>query len=166
MERFASAVAKFDGRILQRGFWLYVWTVSNGRDEVLYVGRTGDSSSHFASSPFSRLGQHLDLRPNAKGNALLKNLRAARLDPVKCTFDLFAIGPLFLEQSNLERHRQRRDIVAPLENALAVHLRDAGYRVIGMHGSRKEVDRKLFTRLLAMVNERFPKRPESRREPQ
>ena len=93
---------------------------------------------------------------------MLKNLRAARLDPVKCTFDLFAIGPLFLEQSDLERHQERRDIVAPLENALAVHLRDAGYRVIGMHGSRKKVDHKLFTRLLAVVNERFPNRHNDR----
>ena len=50
----------FSGSLLQRGFWLYVWqvTTADGR-EVLYVGRTGDSSSPHAQSPFNRLSQHL-----------------------------------------------------------------------------------------------------------
>lgn len=156
MDRFATATATFDGRILTRGFWLYVWTVKSGGSEVQYVGRTGDSSSHFASSPFARLGQHLDHRPNAKGNTLHKNLRAAGLDPTKCSFDLFAVGPIFLEQTDFGRHRERRDIVAPMESALASHLKERGYRVIGIHGSAEALDRKLFSRLLSTIDGRFP----------
>ena len=40
-----------DGAMLRRGFWLYVWeiTTPNG-EKVLYVGRTGDSSSPNAQS--------------------------------------------------------------------------------------------------------------------
>jgi hypothetical protein len=157
MTHLTHSVVKFEGRILQRGFWLYVWVVSCGENEVLYVGRTGDSSSRFASSPFSRIGQHLDLRIGAKGNALLRNLRAAGLEPTKCSFELFAVGPLFLEQADMESHRRHRDIVAPLENALAVHLRSVGYNVIGNHGCRKPIDDELFSQVLASVNGRFTK---------
>ncbi len=42
----------FDGALLERGFWLYVWRIIEGTRTVLYVGRTGDSSSPNASSPF------------------------------------------------------------------------------------------------------------------
>src|SRR2546430_5631539 len=67
---------KFDGRVLERGFWLYVIDIFTPEGRRLYVGRTGDSSSCNAGSPFSRIGQHLDCRANAKGNALARNLRA------------------------------------------------------------------------------------------
>ena len=51
------------GPLLQSGFWLYVWRidVGDGR-EVLYVGRTGDSSSPNASPPYKRFGQHLSFQ--------------------------------------------------------------------------------------------------------
>lgn len=65
----------FRGALLERGFWLYVWRVRQDSREALYVGRTGDSSSRFAASPFSRLSQHLDLRPKASANMLLRNLQ-------------------------------------------------------------------------------------------
>ncbi len=41
-----TQVVQFDGAFLRRGFWLYVWevTVPNGAT-IVYVGRTGDSSS-------------------------------------------------------------------------------------------------------------------------
>jgi len=158
MDRFAGVVAKIDGRILRRGFWLYVWEISNGAKQVLYVGRTGDSSSNNASSPFARFGQHLDFRDNARGNALLKNLVKAGLNPTECTFDLFAIGPLFLEQRNPEQHLRRRDKVAALECALAGHLKELGYDVMGSHHSKKELDRRLYRHLLFAVKDRFPPR--------
>ncbi len=126
MDRFVGILASIDGRILKRGFWLYVWEISNGARQVLYVGRTGDSSSNNASSPFARFSQHLDFRGNAKGNALLRNLRKAGLDPTECTFDLFALGPLFLEQRESTKHQERRDKVAALEHALAAHLSEWG----------------------------------------
>jgi hypothetical protein len=62
----------FDGNVLARGFWLYVWDIRGPSFRRLYVGRTGNSSSPNAQSPFKRIGQHLDPSPNAKGNALGK----------------------------------------------------------------------------------------------
>ncbi|MSR58901.1 MAG: hypothetical protein EXS05_14835 [Planctomycetaceae bacterium] len=155
MNRLGSFIAQFDGRILQRGFWLYVWTISHQNEEFLYVGRTGDSSSKYASSPFSRIGQHLDLRAKAKANSLLRNIREKKLEPTSCKFELFAIGPLFDEQADMASHRKHRDIVAPLEAALASYLKAAGYQVLGTHGSRKPLDESLFREVLAIVNERF-----------
>jgi hypothetical protein len=155
MSRLVHSIARFDGRILQRGFWLYVWVITHEDQEFLYVGRTGDSSSQFASSPFSRIGQHLDLRPNAKGNSLLLNIRRENIAPMACAFELFAVGPLFDEQPDMASHRTHRDIVAPLESALAEHLKAAGYRVLGTHGSRHRVDQTLFQQITSVVNERF-----------
>jgi hypothetical protein len=58
-------VFSFDGKLLQRGFWLYVWEITAADHEVFYyVGRTGDSSSPNAQSPFNRMSQHLGV--NAK----------------------------------------------------------------------------------------------------
>lgn len=60
-----TQVVEFDGAFLQRGFWLYVWRViAPNSTEVLYVGRTGDSSSPNAQSPFNRMGQHLGFQKN------------------------------------------------------------------------------------------------------
>ncbi len=135
---------RFDGKLLQRGFWLYVWRVSDDRRTVLYVGRTGDSSSQYAASPFNRAGQHLDLRPSAQANMLTRQLRSVGLEPRECQFELFAHGPLFEEQASLELHRVYRDKVAPLEAGLADWLQRNGYTVIGKHGSRLEPDQDLL----------------------
>ncbi len=86
---------KFDGRVLDRGFWLYVIDIDSPQGRRLYVGRTGDSSSAKASSPFSRIGQHLDCRPHAKGNALARNLRRAGIEPQACKMEMIAVGPIF-----------------------------------------------------------------------
>lgn len=133
----------FPEEILERGFWLYVWHIVCGKDGFYYVGRTGDSSSQFASSPFSRLGQHLDLRPSAKANTLLKHVREKKLDPLKCTFVLHAYGPLFPEQESLELHRKYRDQIAPLESVLADLLKSKGFPVVGRHGKSKAATEKL-----------------------
>lgn len=135
---------QFDGNLLRRGFWLYVWRVSGAGKTVLYVGRTGDSSSRFAASPFNRAGQHLDLRPSAQANMLTRQLRSTGLEPEICQFELFAHGPLFEEQSSLELHRVYRDKVAPLETGLAEWLKQNGHIVIGTHGSRLEPDADLL----------------------
>lgn len=124
----------FSGAILERGFWLYAWRVRSEENEFFYVGRTGDSSSQFAASPFSRLGQHLDVRINAKANTLLRHVRAQRFDPLQCNFELLAFGPLFPEQSTMELHRNFRDRIAPLEFSLATLLRSRGFLVVGVHG--------------------------------
>lgn len=46
----------FTGSFLRRGFWLYAWVIIAADHQVyVYVGRTGDSSSLNAQSPFSRM---------------------------------------------------------------------------------------------------------------
>ena len=71
----------FQGEVLERGFWLYIWEIVNGSNRYFYVGRTGDSSSAHAASPFNRIGQHLDFRENAKGNSLAKRLNEVGINP-------------------------------------------------------------------------------------
>jgi hypothetical protein len=139
----------FRGGILERGFWLYVWKVSHASGTALYVGRTGDSSSAFAASPFSRLGQHLDVRATATANMLLRNLRKAGVDPFVSSFELFAVGPIFPEQPDLIAHRKHRDILGPLETALAAHFKSAGHIVLGTHPKSKPYDGKIFAKVLA-----------------
>jgi hypothetical protein len=41
-----------------------------------------------------------------------------KLDPLDCTYELIAFGPIFPEQSTMELHRKYRDQIAPLESAL------------------------------------------------
>lgn len=99
---------KFEGQVLQRGFWLYVWKISNCNGEWLYVGRTGDSSSANAGSPFSRIGQHLDFRRTARGNLLTKQLTKNSIDPFNSQFSMVAVGPLFKEEKDFEKHKKAK----------------------------------------------------------
>ena len=70
----------FEGTLLERGFWLYIWDVRRAREErFLYVGRTGDSSSPNAASPFNRMGLHLNLKHNAKANSLVRQIEVRSL---------------------------------------------------------------------------------------
>lgn len=138
----------FEGALLKRGFWLYLWRVKQNLRTVLYVGRTGDSSSRYAASPFSRLGQHLDLREKATANMLLRNLRQAGFDPLQCSYSLFAAGPLYPEQDTLSSHRQIRDLVAPLEAAIAAQLRADGHHVLGKHPKAKPVGGDMYEQAL------------------
>jgi hypothetical protein len=145
----------FHGALLTRGFWLYVWRVEDGGRVVLYVGRTGDSSSAFASSPFRRVGQHLDTRANAKANALARQLARCGLGVERCTFRMVAVGPLFPEQPDRASHDLHRDKVAALERALADHLRAAGHEVIGTHGRPRPHDAEVLAKICEMVAARL-----------
>ena len=135
---------RFSGGILERGFWLYVWRIECHDRMFFYVGRTGDRSSKFAASPFSRLSQHLDVRKTAAANMLMRHVRRLKLDPLACVFELLALGPLFPEQSTLELHRMYRDRIAPLEAALAAHLCSKGLEVVGNHSAKGAVDQQLL----------------------
>ena len=146
----------FDGTLLERGFWLYVWDIRKGQDRYLYVGRTGDSSSANAASPFNRIGQHLDFRANAKGNALGKQLGQINVHPSQCTFEMLAIGPIFPEQDTFDLHKPIRDTVGALEAALADELVRRGYNVIGTHGRRVTPDANLWAEILRHTNPKFP----------
>jgi hypothetical protein len=147
---------KFDGALLARGFWLYVWHVTAPSRAVVYVGRTGDSSSRNASSPFRRIGQHLDVRSTAKANALRKQLALAGIEPEECAFEMVAFGPIFPEQGEMEAHRAVRDGIAALERALADFLRGRGYEVLGAHPKAKPFDSDLFSQIQGHLSERFP----------
>ena len=146
-----SYVSKFSGRLLDRGFWIYVWRIRSNADVVLYVGRTGDSSSPNAASPFGRLSQHLDLRDNATANTLVRNLRGRGLDPTECDFEMLAIGPLYPEQATLDEHYPFRDRTAVLESELAAHLRQAGHIVLGTHPRRGDYDTAFFIEIRRQV---------------
>ncbi|MCJ8350893.1 hypothetical protein [Moritella sp.] len=142
----------FTGKILERGFWLYVWRISAGQKTVWYVGRTGDSSSANAASPFGRLSQHLDLRPSAKANMLAKNLRSSGMVPEDCEYRLLTLGPLFPEQNDFEAHKPYRDIVGKLEAELAYNLSQRELSVLGSHPKRGSFDKVLFAEALKKVN--------------
>jgi hypothetical protein len=135
----------FDGAILQRGFWLYVWEITPaGAAPLYYVGRTGDSSSTNAQSPFNRMGQHLGF--NEASNTLRKQLLAQGVAPEACQFKLVAVGPVDAESTEDSRaqHDERRDQIAAMEKALADLMREAGYNVVNRVQSNKTLDLQKF----------------------
>lgn len=146
---------KFDGRVLDRGFWLYVIDIDAPQGRHLYVGRTGDSSSANASSPFSRLGQQLYCRAHAKGNALARNLRKAKIEPRDCSMEMIALGPIYPEESEFTAHQPVRDQVAALEKALATALRERGYTVLGKHSCSLEPDSAKLDEIVRLVELRL-----------
>lgn len=148
---------KFDGHVLDRGFWLYVIDIKAPQGRRLYVGRTGDNSSANASSPFSRIGQHLDCRTHAKGNALARNLQKVGIEPRACKMEMIAVGPIFPEEREFIVHQPVRDRVAALEKALATALRQRGYIVLGKHSSSLEPDGAKLAEVLRLVEVRLRK---------
>lgn len=147
----------FGGGILQRGFWLYVWEVTGeGHTPLYYVGRTGDSSSTNAQSPFNRMGQHLGFAKNS--NMLRRHLEVNGTDPESCVFRLIALGPIEQEARTPGRraHDQRRDVVAAMEKALAELLASAGLKVMNTVKSRKPLDEARFAQVRAAFARVFP----------
>ncbi len=146
----------FDGALLARGFWLYVWEITTkDGGKVHYVGRTGDSSSLNAQSPFARLSQHLGR--NEKSNALRRNLENYKLVAEECqAFQLFACGPILPESQSTLEHRRSRDIVAALEKALADAMHAAEYVMLNEVACRKPVDPELWRAVVAVFREHFP----------
>lgn len=148
---------RFDGGILQRGFWLYVWEITTPEGAVLYyVGRTGDSSSTNAQSPFNRMGQHLGFGENS--NMVRRHLRKYGADPERCAFRLVALGPLEEESKADSRHEHdvRRDIVAAMEKALAGLIAAAGCQVMNQVTRRKSLDVVRFAEVHAAFAHAFP----------
>jgi hypothetical protein len=145
----------FDGSVLNRGFWIYIWDI-HSTDRFLYVGRTGDSSSPNASSPFSRISQHLNFRASAKGNSIAKRLLERNIFPNACSYEMIAIGPIFPEQDNFEAHIPYRDKMATLEKFVADLLCSKGYSVLGKHFNGSEVEPSLIEAVRSIVDEKFP----------
>lgn len=126
------------GGALHRGFWLYVWDIRlrDGR-QFLYVGRTGDSSSLYAQSPFGRLSQHLGR--NVHSNTLLRHLEREGVSLDDCvTLEMIAYGPIRPEACNDKpEHECNRDHVAALEKQLCAALDKANYTVLNTVHSNK-----------------------------
>ena len=134
----------FDGGLLERGFWLYVWEITTPEGAHLcYVGRTGDSSSMNAQSPFNRMGQHLGF--NDKSNPLRRYLGTEGIEPEKCSFRLVTHGPILEEAKIPSEHRERRDRIGAMEKALAAAM------------CRIELDTEMFADIRAAFAGRFPK---------
>ena len=148
---------RFDGAVLRRGFWLYVWEVTPPAGEALYyVGRTGDSSSLNAQSPFNRMGQHLGFAQNS--NMLRRHLAAHNIEAERCQFRLVAVGPLEAESAAVGRaeHDARRDIVAAMEKALTETMLEAGCLVMNTVASRKVLDESRFAEVRGAFEAAFP----------
>lgn len=126
---------------MRRGFWLYVWEITTPtRERVLYVGRTGDSSSPNAQSLFNRMGQNLGTL--ATSSMVRNNLDKRGVDPVECEFRMVGHGPIFEEPASktMEAHKPVRDQVAAMEKRLAQDLLAAGYDVMNTVRSRAALD--------------------------
>lgn len=146
----------FNGKLLNRGFWLYVWKISVPRGgKFYYVGRTGDSSSNNAQSPFNRMGQHLGF--NARSNVLRRHLQRKGIDPERCTFRLVAHGPVLAEATTPARHLECRDRIAAMEKALAAAMAASGYDVINTVNCRIKLDAEMFAGVRAAFATHFNK---------
>jgi hypothetical protein len=143
-----------DGRILRRGFWLYVWEViAPTREEFLYVGRTGDSSSANAQSPFNRMGQHLGF---LQTSSMLRNHLSKRdVRPEQCIFRLIAHGPIVDEADGMEAHKECRDLIAALEKKLTEDLAAAGYEVMNEVKCTKPLDEEMYATVRAAFRVEF-----------
>lgn len=149
--RIKSYQMTFEGKVLERGFWLYIWEIVSGNNRYFYIGRTGDSSSAHAASPFSRIGQHLDFRENAKGNSLAKRLNEVGINPRTCNFRMLALGPLFPEQVTFNEHKPFRDQMATYEYELAIFLKIEGHNVLGSHHIGTAVDNEILSDVKSQV---------------
>lgn len=145
---------KFHGSLLKRGFWLYVWRINHQGKNLFYVGRTGDNSSRFASSPFVRVGRHLDDKPHATANTLHRNLVKRGIDPSTCSFEFFCVGPVFPEQGTIEDHNRHRDLVSKIEGALAAHFEGFG-EVIGKRPKAQGHDVKQLQKIVRELEKKM-----------
>lgn len=136
-------------------FWLYVWEVTapDGQ-QLLYVGRTGDSSSPNAQSPFVRMGQHLGFLENS--NMLRSHLEKHDVVPEECTFREVAYGPVMTEAADMEGHKHRRDIMAAMEKQLADDLAASGYVVMNVVRCRKPLDPERYAQVRDAFASEFP----------
>lgn len=145
-----------DGAMLRRGFYLYVWEITppDGK-KVLYVGRTGDSSSPNAQSLFNRLGQNLGTL--ATSSMVRNNLEKRGIDPMQCQFGMIGFGPIFDEapDKNMETHKPIRDKVGAAEKRLAEDLANAGYDVMNKVRCNADLDAEVYEQVRAAFALRF-----------
>lgn len=147
---------RFDGGMLKGGFRPYVWEVTPvERAPLNYVGRTGDSSSTNAQSPFNRLGQHLGVAKNSNMLRLHLTLHGER--PESCAFRLVAVGPIGQEAETPGRpeHDEQRNLVAAIGKALAEFLGSSALKAMNRVASRKTLDEIRFKQVRAAFGRAF-----------
>jgi hypothetical protein len=145
---------EFDGALLARGFWLYIWEITTRHGgKVHYVGRTGDKASGVCQSPFDRFSKHLGANPN--NNALQSHLKNRKLRQEDCSFRCHALGPLLADSKLI--HGEKCDVVAALEKALADSMSEAGYEVLNRVNCRMPLDETLWAPIRAHFAKAFPK---------
>lgn len=128
----------FEGTLLARGFWLYIWEIGTGDGlTVHYVGKIGDKASGVCQSPFDRLSKHLGY--NKQNNALRRYLGTKGIDPNRCHFRFHAHGPLFADDP-ASSHGNLCDEMSGLEKVLADAMVAAGYTVLNPVYCRQAVD--------------------------
>tara|TARA_Y100000813_G_scaffold180926_1_gene149623 strand:+ start:950 stop:1444 length:495 start_codon:yes stop_codon:yes gene_type:complete len=152
------------GGMLSRGFWLYVWRVETPDGEMLYVGRTGDSSSPYATTPYTRMGQHLGFSKAA--NSLRRLLTENGVEPEACTsYQLVSHGPIHPEigqtsgqdrEAQMRLHKPVRDEMAGLEKKLRDALCSAGYRVLNVVHSKKTYNEQTWLEVRTAFRRIFP----------
>lgn len=153
----------FDGAMLARGFWLYVWEINVGSNRTVhYVGKTGDKASGASQSPFDRLSKHLG--HNKNNNALRRHLGKSKIDPERCHFRFYACGPLF-DSDSTNTHGELCDLTSSLEKALADAMVAAGYKVINTVNCRIKVDAHQFADVRAAFAAQFKKLERGGRKP-
>lgn len=159
----ATHMVEFDGALVRRGFWLYVLEAATPDGErLLYVGRTGDSSSFNAQSAYNRLGKHLGTVTTT--NQMRKHLKKKGLEPEGCRFRFIAYGPVLAEAATKDQasHYPLRDKVAAMEKGLANLLDAADYVVLNDVRSKKALDEDAFRPVVAAFAEHFPRLASSR----
>jgi hypothetical protein len=145
-----------DGALLRRGFYLYVWKITPpDGEQVLYVGRTGDSSSPNAQSLFNRLGQNLGTL--ATSSMVRNNLEKRGIDPTQCQFEMIGYGPIFDEVPNkdMEAHKAIRDKAGAAEKKLAEDLKTAGYDVMNDVRCSAPLDEEVYEPVRAAFAAKF-----------
>ena len=156
VENKGPHVLTLPGATFKRGFWLYVWRIKSPVGKLLYVGRTGDSSSPKEADPYTRMTRHLSHNKNE--NMLRQRLGERCVAPEDCdSLDLIAYGPLFAEARDMSGHRGPRDKVAALERELAESLASVGYDVLNKVHSNQQVYVHLWDQVHKAFAEHFPK---------
>lgn len=151
---------ELDGKLLTRGFWLYVWEIKCGkRKPFYYVGKTGDKASGVCQSPFNRVSAHLG--SNENNNALTRHLAVNDIDPEKCSFRFHPYGPLFYGRTT-PTHGELCDLTSGLEKALADAMRAAGYEVLNTVNCRQVPPKAIVAKVLKAFAPHFPKLSQSR----
>jgi len=144
----------FEGNVLRRGFWLYVWEIMTPDSHcAYYVGRTGDKASGVCQSPFDRFSKHLGA--NLNNNALRRHMGKHNLLPESCSFRFHTFGPLLTD--NELSHDEKCDVIAALEKSLADSMAKAGYDVLNRVHCQMPLNNKLWEQAREQFARAFPK---------